>query len=437
MPRPGLIVGLGGTGQWVLTWLKRDLLLSNNGQMPSNVRLLEIDTVTKLEAGTERITASGRKEESAVVGGVTLGDGEFIYVGGDSRPIAERVRDGKLEQIGRWYQASRWLANQMPAAFILDDGAGRLRQFGRLAVFKDILGQESSSRIWRGLRTAIEGVRSSITEQRRLEIMVVGSFAGGTGSGMFIDIALILRMLAQELGVHYVLRGFFALPSVFTVAPDSEMKARTFAAWRELNQFMVVDSDFAMPTVEYVLDNPKFRIQPTQRIFDACYLLDGKRNGQPISQEAKYGVFPMTSEVISSILDEQAGTAYTQWIFTNLAPEYARRPNMPMYSAVGAYTVQVPAHFVQELSTHNMAKEVVLRLLSPRSQPDEQGNLVASGADRHLSLAAKDKNLEDRGFTGRQRSQRLFLEAAERDGKQAKPNSFHRPHRRSVRHGNG
>ena len=51
MPRPTVVVGLGGTGQWVLTWLKRDLMLANNGEMPGNVQLLEIDTATKLEAG--------------------------------------------------------------------------------------------------------------------------------------------------------------------------------------------------------------------------------------------------------------------------------------------------------------------------------------------------------------------------------------------------
>jgi len=424
MPRPALIVGLGGTGQWVLTWLKRDLQLSSGGTMPKNVRLLEVDTATKLEAGAEQIIARDGKEEKAVVGGVTLGDGEFIYVGGDSRPIAERVKDGRYPQIGQWYHAARWLDTQMPATFILDDGAGRLRQFGRLAVFKDILGQETNSRIWRALHTAIEGVRSSTDEQRRLEIIVVGSFAGGTGSGMFIDIALILRMLAQQMGVHHVLRGFFALPSVFTNQPDNEMKARTFAAWRELNRFMVVNSDFPMPLVEYVQDNSNFRIRPTQRIFDACYLVDGKRNGQPLAEEAKYGVFPMMSEVISAFLDEQAGTAYTQWIFTNLAPEYARRPETPMYSAVGAFTVQVPAHFVQEESSHEFAKDVLLRVLSPRQKPDDNARLVASGAERHLALAASNQNQEDPGFAGRQRSLGLLSSPVERDGKTARPTKF-------------
>lgn len=408
MSRPGLIVGLGGTGQWVLTWLKRDLMLSNNGRLPANVKLLSIDTATLLEAGTSRITAGGTREEGAEVGDVSLDKSEFIYIGGDSKPEAESVRNGNLKQIGQWYKAQQWLDTQSPATFILDDGAGRIRQFGRMAIFKDILRQEAGSVTWRAFRSALEAIRGKTNEQRRLEIMVVGSFAGGTGSGMFLDVALILRMLAQQSGVHHVLRGFFALPSVFTNAPDRDMKARTFAAWRELNRFMVINSDFPMPRIDYVGNNDTFSIEPHERIFDACYLVDGRRAGQPLAEESKFGAFPMMAEVISAILDDQAGTAYTQWIFTNLAPEYTKRPDTPMYSAVGAYTVQVPAHFVEEISRHQLGQKLLLSLLQPRKEPDEFDRLIAKGAERHLALAAPDRNREDPNMGGFRR-RRSFL----------------------------
>lgn len=219
MPRPALIVGLGGTGQWVLTWLKRDLLLSNDGKMPDNVKLLSIDTATQLEAGAERVTASGTKEEGAEIGGVSLEQGEFIYIGGDSRPLANEVREGEWPQIGNWFQAQRWLTTQAPATFVLDDGAGRIRQFGRLAIFKDIIGQETGSVIWRAFRSALQAVQARTSYDRRLEIIVVGSFAGGTGSGMFLDTSLILRLLAQESNIHHVLRGFFCSAKRFHELP--------------------------------------------------------------------------------------------------------------------------------------------------------------------------------------------------------------------------
>ena len=421
MPRPTLVIGLGGTGQWVLTWLKRDLILANNGKMPNNVVLLEVDTATRLEAGTKRTNAAGREEQAAVVGDITLQESEFIYVGGDLRELAEQVAAGEFKQLN-WFQATRWLKTQMPATFVLDDGAGRLRQFGRFSIFKDLLSQ-NRSKIRRALYTALTSVQGATDSKRRLEIIVVGSFAGGTGSGLFIDISLILRMLANQLNIHHVMRGFFALPSVFTDSADSEMLARCFAAWRELNRFMVVDMDYPMPVIEYVENNPDYRIRPDRRLFDACYLIEGSREGNRLPQEAKFGVFPMMSEVISAIMDEKAGSAYTEWIFTNLAPEYAKKPETPMYSAVGAFTVQVPVYFVQERSSQLYARELLKRLLVPSQEPDSDGRLTMAGAERHLALSRPDHNLEDQGFAGRRRSLTVF-NSIEREG-MVKATRFH------------
>ena len=117
MSRPALVVGLGGTGQWVLTWLKRDLMLANNGELPKNVKLLSIDTASQLEAGTKRVNVTDKEDEAVEVGGVTLKKPEeFIHIGGDSKPIAERVKRGELKHIGKWYHAKKWLDSQPPTA---------------------------------------------------------------------------------------------------------------------------------------------------------------------------------------------------------------------------------------------------------------------------------------------------------------------------------
>lgn len=429
MTRPGLIVGLGGTGQWVLTWLKRDLMLSNNGKMPPNVKLLAIDTCAQLEAKASRVTANGRNEEAVEVGDVMLDRSEYVYLGGSAhdfaREIAEKQRQGPDDVYG-WFHARKWLATLNPRTFIIDEGAGRLRQFGRLAIFKDIRGGQTGSKLWGALRSAIQAVESARTpESPSMEIVVVGSFAGGTGSGLFIDVALILRLLTALEKVDSTLRGVFALPGVFTHNPDPEMKARSFAAWRELNRFMVVNEEFPMPEIRYVAHDPQFRIRPDKRIFDACYLVDGTRRGDPLSQEAKYGVFPMLAEAISAWLDEEAGTAYTQWVTINLASAYARHPELPMYSAVGAYTIQVPAYFVQEKSALAYSKTVMLKLLSPTRNPEEDGRWIALGAERHLALAAPDRNQEDRGFAGRQRCLTLLQSSIEYGIRRGKPTLFH------------
>jgi len=421
MARPALIVGLGGTGQWILTWLKRELLLANNGHMPDSVRLLAIDTAP------QQIEADWRRDirvESVKVGGVTLDRTEFIYIGGNSRPLALETRDGRHPQLGRWFRTEYWLDTQPPAVFVLDNDAGRIRQFGRLAVYKDIMGGDGGH-MWSAFRNAIDTVGKRTDYMRPLEIIVVGSFAGGTGSGMFLDVALILRKLAKEISPHHVLRGFFALPSVFAANPSVDMKACAFAAWRELNRFMVIDSDFPMSPIDYVQNSSEYNTVPGERIFDACYLVDGKRKGAPMASEARYGVFPMISEVISAILDEQAGQVYSDWVYTSLAVEYGRHPTTPMYSAIGAYTIQIPANYIETISSHAFCEEMLLRLLSPGVAPEpETGRLPAEGAMRHLTLANKAANREDYGFAGRQRADTFLTGVSAYEGQMINPTIF-------------
>ncbi len=425
MARPTIIVGLGGTGQWVLTWLKRDLQLANKGELPNNVKLIEIDTCAQIEAGATRVIGD-REEQATVVGGVALSNSEYIYLGGDVKQISERVQAGAYPQIGSWYQANTWLSTLPQAALSIDEGAGRIRQLGRLAVFKDLLNQEAGSKLWSSLQTAFNEIRSQATEEKKVEVILVGSFAGGTGSGLFIDIALLLRHLAStEIGTNkYVIRGFFALPNVFSPTPDIDMKARSFAAWRELNRFMVVNPFFPMPDLKYVERNDRFNVSPNQRIFDACYLVDGKRAGQHIAAEAKFGAFPVIAEAISALIDGEAGAVYSRYVTVNLAPEYVKTPELPMYSAIGAYSVQVPADYVEKRTTHASAQKIILKLLTPQTLPDEKGKWDVSGANRHLSLASSNKNLEDRGTAGRTRSRRLLRETIQLPEGFARPTLF-------------
>lgn len=329
MARPALIVGLGGTGQWVLTWLKRELLLANNGHMPDNVRLLAIDTEPQQIEADWRHTI---RVESAKVGGVTLDKTEFIHIGYNLQLLAKEIAEGKHPHLSRWYRARYWLNTLPPAVFAFDNRAGRIRQFGRLAVYKDTM--HGDRKLWNAFRDAISIVRGKTDYERRLEIIVVGSFAGGTGSGMFLDVALILRKLAKEISPHHVLRGFFALPSVFTANPSVDMKACAFAAWRELNRFMVIDSDFPMSSIDYVRNSSKYNIVPENRIFDVCHLVDGRRGDTQLAAEARFGAFPMISEMISAILDERAGQVYSEWVYTSLASVYAMNPHTPMYNMI-------------------------------------------------------------------------------------------------------
>jgi len=422
MTRPALIVGLGGTGQWVLTWLKRELLIMNNGQMPANVRLVAFDTQSQLNAGASRVGYQGRVDKAPVVGPTFLDDSEFIYLGGDSLELTQAVSEGQFKHIGSWYQAQKWLMNLARANFVLDEGAGRIRQFGRLAIFSDIMRGHADSKIRRAIETNLQSVRHFTAESKHLEMVLVGSFAGGTGSSMFIDIAILMRLIAKQLGINYILRGFFTLPSIYSRDPQKARSAETFAAWRELNRFMTVDPDFPLPKLDYLDGDEQFSMQLDRRLFDVCYLLGGNQNGQRLSEAPQQSVFPIISEAIQFILDEQAGNIDAQQILTGVAPAYGRSPETPLYSVIGAFTVQSPLNVT--LKNFLTARELLLQLLAPSLKFDIE-NKPDAAQIHPLNMAMPDQNQEDSGHSGRQMRRQLLQNAMVFDDKGIKPTMFH------------
>lgn len=381
MTRHALVIGLGGTGAWVLTYLKKDLIESNGGVMPDNVKLLAFDTVTQTGASAGSAQGNDRNKDK-VVGAIRLKPKEeYFHLGGDMYDVGVAVSDGAkrgqqtLPHVASWFAADHWLTTLPRASWSLAAGAGQLRQFGRLGLFSDLRARNKSE-IWSRIDVAVGSLARKFEGKERLEIIIIGSFAGGTGSGMFLDVALLARHRAKS--VSNVVRGYFALPEVFDPDPDNDMLARSFAAWRELNRFMVINQYFTMPNLVYNSADSALQIKDIKtRAFDACYLVDGVRDGVRVAADAEAGVHPIIADAISALLDDEAGKAYTEYVTENLSPEYAARPGIPLYSAVGAHSYKVPVYYDQEIFAHRLSLDLLDHLLSPvRNDPQNRGRIT-------------------------------------------------------------
>ena len=84
----------------------------------------------------------------------------------------------------------RWIYNVPKSA-----STEGMRPLGRLALI------DHAENVTKGLRSAIAQVRES-ANGKVPNIYIVGSLAGGTGSGMFVDVAYLLRFLLDEAGLH-------------------------------------------------------------------------------------------------------------------------------------------------------------------------------------------------------------------------------------------
>lgn len=389
MARPAIVIGLGGTGQWVLTFLKKDLLEVGGGEMPPGVRLLCFDTTSQTQARTGQRRNRGTDEEEIRAGAVELTPNiEFIPIGDNVMDLATQIASGEHPHL-QWFPANSLISKLPPAAFNTKEGSGQIRHMGRISLFRD-LSAIQRSKILARLRDAIQAQQRDVTRDRQLEIIIVSSLAGGTGAGMLADMALLVRAQASALVQrNYVVRGFFLLPRAFTaggLGEDQDMLARSFAAWRELDRFMIVSERFGVRQINYHQRNQDLRIRTDRRAYDVSYLVDPARSGANSLENVKNeeGVYPAMAYAISAILDDIAGQAYTEFVSTNLSGKLAQLPRRPYHSAIGSYTLKVPVFYAREKFTHQLSQEVLDLWLAPVK--NERG--VVTAVSEHANKEA-------------------------------------------------
>lgn len=418
MTRPAIVIGLGGTGQWVLTFLKKELLEIGNGEMPAGVKLLSFDTTSRTTAqagqGNKRET-----EEDIRAGAVRLVEGkEFIPIGDNISQLVSEISQGKHSHL-QWFPAKSFLSKLPPAAFNTKEGSGQIRQMGRISIFRDLAAIQHSE-ILNRLRAAMQELQTKVSRDMQMEIIIVGSLAGGTGAGMLVDLALLVRAQAQKLVQNnYVVRGFFVLPRAFTAAGIGEgrdMLARSFASWRELDRFMIVSERFGLRQINYHEQNQDLRLKLDRRAYDVSYMVDPARQTVNTLENirSEEGVFPALAHCVSAILDEKAGKAYTEFVTTNLAGKLAQLPRKPYHSAIGSYTLKVPVYYAQEKFSNQLALEVLREFLKP--EINDKGKVT-----RVSELYNREAN---QGQTGRPAVIKFMTSAALNIGGNEIPNTM-------------
>ena len=187
--RPTVVIGLGGTGHGAILKLKRRFI-NAYGSVPPIIRFLSIDT-------TENVEHSEHSDDGRVV---TLEPGSERHVISVANPGS--YVNGSYDYIEAW-----WPPN-IPVQAITA-GAGQVRARGRLALFA------RSRNIFSAVNKAIDDVRQiknqklayreefRVSDRGGVEVYIVGSLAGGTGSGTFLDLAFYYPELSRFLVEHH------------------------------------------------------------------------------------------------------------------------------------------------------------------------------------------------------------------------------------------
>jgi hypothetical protein len=393
---PAVIIGLGGTGKWILTYIKKSLMDTYGGVVPPTIQLLSFDTTS------EKVSHDGNaQEEDVQVGDLQLdSNSEFVYLGGNIKQIALDIHNrNEYPHIGSWLQAGTYLQSTDDRSFDISDGAGQKRPFGRMSLFLD-LQSNVEAKISNKISTAITNVINANRQVETVEIYIIGSLAGGTGAGTFIDVAHLARWYAmKKLATgKFAIRGFLVLPNSFqSVIQVGKVQAQAFAAMRELDRFMYVFNQ-SYPIV-YNPYNAELQTSyggsESGKLFDSCFMLDANR--ELVSLEGvppKYGVYPTIADAINMLLDGSVGESFVQH-YINVGNDIAltqSRLKKPIYSSLGAFAMILPVEDIITSLSYRFARELLAdHLLQLREEPSEGGqtrySLIYEGNAREEAIS--------------------------------------------------
>jgi eukaryotic-like serine/threonine-protein kinase len=268
--RPALVIGLGQTGLRVIQRLRFDLSerYGQAGLTPA-LRTFYIDT------DPETLEESARERPDDRLAALTP---DQVFPAKLNRPTHyQKPRLNGRTLTEGWFDPQ--LIYKLPR---VPQTLG-MRLFGRLAFldhYRFIMGKVQAE-----IEAAVAPDALLLTEARtgmqrrtnRPRVYIVGGLAGGTGGGMFLDLAYATRSRLKRMGYDAPeIIGLFVLPSADATLTPPQSLANTYAALVELNHFSRPDTVFSAH-----FDERQGAVSEKDAPFTQCYLLPGSGTSLP------------------------------------------------------------------------------------------------------------------------------------------------------------
>jgi hypothetical protein len=260
---PTVLIGVGGTGAEVLSRMRR-LIEESYG----SVRKFPIVSFLWID------TDQGYKVSNPEAAGSPLQDHEKHWAsvsGNEVRNIMANME--RFPWIESWFP--RELERNISA---LEAGAGQIRACGRFAFFYNYAKirdrfNEACNRV-KGHETYMLDQYGIRVSSNALNVFVVGSLSGGTGSGMMIDLGYCLRNWLRGQGSPLI-TAIVPMPIAFAGMKVGErVLANGYAALMELSYF----SDHRTEYVAQFGRDLTTEVRDKRAPFDFTYLVGAKNS---------------------------------------------------------------------------------------------------------------------------------------------------------------
>ncbi|MEA5510887.1 tubulin-like doman-containing protein [Crocosphaera sp. UHCC 0190] len=300
-----ICIGLGGTGRDVLMRIRR-FIIDKYGKLNQ----LPVISFVQIDTDKDSFNSSGLPTGNTYHGEeILFRDAEKVITSMTSQDVDNLLHELEHPTLfeGAYSHIESWFHPQLKGHVkAIEDGAHGIRPVGRLAFFHN----------YRTIKTAIENaenrtrgheeflLKKRLNVQQGLDIFIVGSLCGGTGSGLFLDVAYTVRNLYKKNSQIF---GYLMISSaLFGDTPI--MNANTYAALKELNYYTSENTKFeACYDKQY-----QSKISESRPPFDYTYLLSNQTSGDyKINEKGKlcnviaYKIFLEFSSDLASKLQGQ------------------------------------------------------------------------------------------------------------------------------------
>ena len=274
--------------------------------------------------------------------------------------------------------------------FDTQEGAGTTRPFGRISFF------EKAEEIERELRSltippainSCSGLHGESIQVDRdaFHIYIVSSLSGGTGAGVFFDMAAMLRRIEREQsaggGAPWHIFGVFILPEVICADPRIErpgrIRSNAYAALKEIDYFMSGNSftvQYPHWTVPLELSNREYR----ESLFNLIFLVDR-------TDESELATRDDAAEVSAEFLFYHAFTRgnsnyFQRYIDDRATLKFAKaypcdthtHQYLTVYSAMGVNTIYIPVNELIRFCILRQARDIFNALFESTDDEVKEG----------------------------------------------------------------
>lgn len=380
-----LFIGCGGLGTSVVNQLKGKLQEYVDTHNFKPMRFLATDT-----AQSDRGTMKNNLETSEII----------RICADDLTNTLDNIQNHP--EIDSWFRRDSLTDKIISEIYSSVDGSGTTRPFGRVSFFEkaniiqntlQILTLPPEDKIWQGKHGEVIDVDS-----KSFHIYIISSLSGGTGAGMFLDMAAMLRHIQKikkvGQGANWHIFGVFILPEVICadqkVFNHNRLWANAYAALKEVDHFLS-GHEFTVKYKHWDQPLTLSNIDYDDKLFNMVFLADRTDHSEIRSRDDMcdtvaeflfYHTFTQgNSEYFNRYIDSRASLDFIK-AYPSKGDE--ENQHLTLYSTFGINTLYLPTNKIIDYCTARLCQETFRFLcFRPTTEVQEKVDQIwpGSGSD--------------------------------------------------------